>query len=417
MEGQGTVMEKTTLTPAVLAFLERDRIATLNLVGILRNEPGTELLVDDAEHPRGVLAKGPWFWYVHTEDEAFLEALFRELEQKDGFYQFSGVWRPLAERIKERYPLVWDAPCDLYHLPPGNHRPELARTPAQSVDLRDAEIIDEHYAYRHARSLDKIRKCIQHRNSSAIYVEGQLVSWLLVHEDGSMGIMYTLEDHRRKGYAVDVTVDLVGRQLAAGLTPFIQIRNDNDMSPGLARKCGFVRHGSCDWFGIMVGTPRELIEGGIEFRRRIVASVPDPLQRREPILDPDRELACLCRFLNPLQPEENPVVETEDEEAWLACASRHFDGETLRMFLANLRESYRLLWECQDGPVAALLLDDDDGAELLWCSSREEDFLRYALLRAKTMGVSAVFVHTPSEEMDAYEQMGFLKAYAEDVSK
>ena len=389
------MMQQIALNAPVLAFLERNRIATLNLAGILRNEPDWALFVDDAEHPLGVLVKGPWFWYVHSEDEAFLEALFREVDQNAGFHRFSGVWRPLAERIKARYPLVWDAPCDLYHLPPENHRPELAQRAARAVDLRDAEIIDEHYAYRHSGSLENIRSCIRDRNSSAIYVDGQPVCWLLVHEDDSLGIMYTLEEHRRRGYAVDVTVDLVTKQLAAGRTPFLQIRDDNGLSPGLARKCGFERHGSCDWFGIVSGTPPELVEGGRTFWRRLHPGDPAP--------------ECLCRFLHAL-PSAPEAAETIGEREWLAFASLQFEEGALRRSLAGQEGSWRLLCLRHEGRIratAALLLDDDDGGELAWCTSRDEAFLRSVLQAAKAMGMAVLFTHAAREEQAVFEALGF----------
>jgi hypothetical protein len=237
---------------ALRRFLEKERIATLNLVGILKNEPRVEVLVDNGNDPRGVLVRGPWFSYVHSKEDAFFEELFQDMGRKEGLHHFSGVWRPVAERIKARFPLAWDEGCDLYALPPG-HRAPLAGSRAVSIDPKDAEIIDAHYTYRHSGSLEMIRACIQQRPTSAIYVDGHIVSWILVHEDDSLGIMYTLEEHRRKGYAQEVSLDLVAKQLAAGKTPFLQIRDDNGVSPGLAKKCGFVCHGQCDWFGVAVG--------------------------------------------------------------------------------------------------------------------------------------------------------------------
>jgi hypothetical protein len=393
-------MKRTTLSPAVLAFLERDRIATLNLVGILHNEPGMELLVDDAERPRGVLAKGPWFWYLHTTEEAFLEAVFREMEQQAGFYRFSGVWRPLAEKIKERFPVVWDAPCDLYCWPPGNVAPQQQQV--RSVALRDAEIIDQHYPHRHSRSLEQIRTCIRQRPSSAVYVDGAIVCWVLVHEDESLGIMHTLEGHRRKGYGMAVTLDLVRKQLADGKTPFLQIRTDNSLSPGLARKCGFVQHGSCDWFGVMVGTPQEVVEDGIALRQRVLEGLESSAGRT----------VCLFRLLHALSLEptgDNPVVATEEEEEWAGFAGRYFGAE-IRSALDRLRKDCRLLCERRGGAimaVAALLVDEHDCCELLWCSSPEKGFLRNVLCRAKTMGLDAAFVHVPREEQGRFERLGF----------
>lgn len=380
-----------TTCEGVQRFLEQHRIPTLNLAGILENEPRVQVFVDDETEPKGLFVKGPWFRYVHTEDDGFLEALFAELERKAGFYPFSGVWKPLADRIKARYTLVWDAPCDLYVLPEGGQVKPRPGSPATSVRIEDAELIDAHYTYRHAHSLEKIQNCIAQRPSSAIYVGDQAVCWLLVHEDNSLGIMYTLEEHRRKGYALDVSLDLVEKQLQAGKTPFLQIRDDNAMSPGLALKSGFVPCGQCDWFGVMVGLPAELVQGGEAFRTRAREAgwpVPDGTG--------------LFRFLYTLptgDPETNPVVELP-EETWLR------DHAPLAPAAERLRGSLRCVGE-MGGPTAALLVDDDDGFELLACSSLEPTFIERVLLRAKAMKLGTVFMHPTEADRPRLEACGF----------
>lgn len=391
-------MKRVDITSeAVKGFLAQHRIPTLNIAGILDNEPRVEAFVDDETSPSGLLVKGPWFWYVHTESDAFLNLLFAEMEQKDAFYQFSGVWKPVADRIKARYGLVWDAPCDLYVLREGRQVQPRADSPATSVRLEDAGIIDEHYTYRNDHSLAKIQGCIANRPSSAIYVDSQLACWLLVHEDNSLGIMYTLEEHRRKGYALDVSLDLVAKQLQAGKTPFLQIRDDNAMSPGLALKCGFEPHGKCDWFGVCVGTPAELVEGDEAFRRRTSEAG-----------WPEEGEVGLCRFLYSLPPDDsetNPWVEVS-EEAWLS-----FDGNaTLASAVAALRGSLRLLGE--PGPdgltaTAALLVGEEDGFALLGCQDLDADSLARVLLRAKALDLEAAFVRVPRAAQARWEACGF----------
>jgi len=73
--------------------------------------------------------------------------------------------------------------------------------------------------------------------------------------DNSLGIMYTKKEHRRMGYAEDVTIDLAAKHIAQGKIPFLHIIERNNMSPGLAKKCGFVECGKVVWFGIKVGNP------------------------------------------------------------------------------------------------------------------------------------------------------------------
>jgi len=40
------------------------------------------------------------------------------------------------------------------------------------------------------------------------------------------------------------------------------------MSPGLAKKCGFTNYGVVDWFGIIAGTPKELIDVNDQIREQ-----------------------------------------------------------------------------------------------------------------------------------------------------
>jgi predicted GNAT family acetyltransferase len=67
--------------------------------------------------------------------------------------------------------------------------------------------------------------------------------------------MHTQDAHRRKGYAVDVTIDLCRKLVEQGEIPYLQIVDGNEQSPGLALKCGFVPYGHCSWFGFTVGNP------------------------------------------------------------------------------------------------------------------------------------------------------------------
>ena len=406
MEDPGNLMQRTPCTPEVLRYLRGFGAATLNLLGILENEPEAELYVDDLRAPRGVLVKAWRFWYAHTEDEAFLELLCRELVRRGGYQGFSGVWRPLAERLKARFPLVWDAPCETYLLPEGSPLPEPAGHAVGPLALAEAELVDAHYAYRNETSLAKIRACIQHRPSSCVRVDGQPVCWLLVHEDNSFGIMYTLEEHRRKGYAVDVTMDLIGRQLARGGTPFLQIRDDNAMSPGLARRCGFVPEGFCDWFGLMVTPAEDLKQGGAAFRAQVREALEGP---GAPGIAGNGAV-CLFRFLYPMPPGDpagNPVVEFT-EEAWLP--SSPFQAAALGRFRGKLR----LLGDRSTGrAIAVLLAGAEDAFELVWLAGREPDLVQRVLERAKALDLGLAFLHVEPEARSLFEAQGFSSAYDE----
>ncbi len=248
---------KTNHVAAVEEFLKKDYLINLNILGILENVLEVEIFVDDELQPTGVLLRKNYFHYIYSKSDEFIEAVSEEFFSKEGFYGFSGVEESIARKIRSRHQVNWESLCRLYYLPEGNLDLKLIKNNTEDVRLEDAEIIDSYYTYRNDHSLEAIKADIRHRPSSAIYIDDEIASWVLVHDDNSMGIMYTKEAYRRRGYGVDVSIDLAGKIIEAGKTPFLQIVRNNSMSPGLAEACGFAEIGGVEWFGIVVGVPQE----------------------------------------------------------------------------------------------------------------------------------------------------------------
>lgn len=250
---------KTKPSKAIIEYLNKNKVVNLNILGVMENEPDAEIYVDNEESPNIVLVRYEYFNYIYTEDDELLDEMLEGLF-KDNFYGFSGVYRPLADKIRKKYSLTWESRCALHYLPAENLDLNLIKNPVKSVDLEDAKVVDDFYTYRYPGSIEKIKKDILNRPSSAVYINNDIASWVLVHNDNSMGIMYTKEEYRKKGYAVDASIDLVSKIINLGKIPFLQIVASNTMSPALAAKCNFVSHGYADWFGIIAGIPHDLIE-------------------------------------------------------------------------------------------------------------------------------------------------------------
>lgn len=250
---------KTKPSKAITQYLNKNKIINSNIVGVIENEPEAAIYVDNEESPNIVLVRYEYFNYIYTENDELLDEMLEGLF-KDNFYGFSGVHRPLAEKIRKRYSLTWESRCALHYLPEENLDLSLIKNPVNDIDLEDAKAVDDFYTYRYPGSIEKIKKDILNRPSSAVYVNNDIASWVLVHNDNSMGIMYTKEEYRKKGYAVDATIDLASKIISQGKIPFLQIVKSNTMSPELAAKCNFVKHGYADWFGIIAGIPHDLID-------------------------------------------------------------------------------------------------------------------------------------------------------------
>lgn len=242
---------KTEDSKVIRDYLKKYELETLNLTGIIDNVKEAQIYTDSLQNPTGVLVRYKYFNYLHTDNINFIDDMFKEIFPP-GKYGFAGTTRFISDVIKNRYTKDWENDCDFYYIPKENYDRVSLKSNVRSIDINDAKYIDDHYNHKNSHTLYEIQEAISNRPSSAIYIDNEIVSWVLVHEDGSLGIMYTLEDHRGKGFAFDVALDLSRKIINAGNIPFLQIISTNTMSPGLAKKIGFVKKFEADWFGIII---------------------------------------------------------------------------------------------------------------------------------------------------------------------
>ena len=84
--------------------------------------------------------------------------------------------------------------------------------------------------------------------SAAVWLDGKPVSWCIMHNDKSLGMLYTMPEHRHKGYALQVMTALCNAVIAQGDTPYAYIRRDNVASQKLAEKYNLRRVKAADYF-------------------------------------------------------------------------------------------------------------------------------------------------------------------------
>jgi FR47-like protein. len=117
------------------------------------------------------------------------------------------------------------------------------------VDLliADAPYIFENSKYKEYISIEYIEDRIKNGIGLGIYENEKLVAWAITHDDGAIGFLNVLEDYRRKGYGMDVTVAMIKRLLELGQLPFVHIEEDNVKSMNLALKAGFRKDRRVHW--------------------------------------------------------------------------------------------------------------------------------------------------------------------------
>lgn len=82
--------------------------------------------------------------------------------------------------------------------------------------------------------------------------QGQPVAWILMYDYCAMGLLYTLPEHRGKGYAKVLISSMVKQIRANGYPVYTYIEVDNEVSYRLFKKLGFINDPSYQaaWFQI-----------------------------------------------------------------------------------------------------------------------------------------------------------------------
>ena len=241
-------MEKIIDKPNIIAQLKNHSFIPYNIIGILEN-CDTQGYYDAKTDT--VWVENQYFNYIYGNPE-IIHSKIESLE--NGFYGFSGVLGTLAESIYGKWFLHWYEPTERYiHC---GALPELESPyPVVQIPLEEAKGIDERYEYQQEGSYERIKDAILHRPTSAIYVDGEIASYVLVHEDNSIGYMYTKDAHRHKGLGYWVSLEILKQMKAKNTMPFVEINQKNHKSQGLATKTGFEKDAFTPWFGIIKGVP------------------------------------------------------------------------------------------------------------------------------------------------------------------
>jgi len=429
---------KTEKSKAIMDFLRGDLLINLNTIGIIENMPEAEIYVDNVENPRGVYVSKGYFKYIYSKEDSFINEVMDTFSE-DGFYGFAGIDDSIAKKIKERYRTVWDNPCALYYLPKENLDLGLIKHPVQDVDVKDAEIVDKYYEFRHPESIEAIRKDIELRPSSAVYVDGEPVCWVLVHDDNSMGIMYTREEYRRKGYAVDVTLDLAAKIYERENIPYLQIIERNNMSPGLAKKCNFVNCGEVTWFGIVSGLPKEFVDISDGTQKKFTQSLSsaekylpyltnDEYEARYLVLDWEKESYESDEGFTLQQVENEEMMNIWSE---IVCRGYEIPDEHIGGFKKMLlgltdNSSYKFYVGCKNGEAvssSALLKLDNDNCGMYFTTTlpthRNKGIGTSTIIEtieeAKKNKEEVIVIQVPEQYSSLFKKFGFVANFNKEV--
>ncbi|XP_077439098.1 glycine N-acyltransferase-like protein 3 [Vanacampus margaritifer] len=111
-----------------------------------------------------------------------------------------------------------------------------------SLDLSHAHLVNQTWKFGGDETgYKKIVRQISNFPSYCITDgQGQPVSWLLLHEYMAIGVLYTLPEHRHKGYATVLVYTMAQRLLAEGYPVFCYVEENNIVPYKLFKSLGFI---------------------------------------------------------------------------------------------------------------------------------------------------------------------------------
>uniref|UniRef100_A0A1B6E224 Glycine N-acyltransferase-like protein n=1 Tax=Clastoptera arizonana TaxID=38151 RepID=A0A1B6E224_9HEMI len=163
------------------------------------------------------------FEATHEKLNPILKELAEEKNLKYDHYDYHQVWLPSmkAQNIK------------LENL---SNNLEL-----RNLEEQHADIVNNTWAYKRPGSLEFVQNSIVLNKGIGLFEKGcdSPMSWNTIQHFYGLGMLYTLEEYRKKGYASVVTLALSKDLADSGIDPYACILHDNIPSLTTFDKLGF----------------------------------------------------------------------------------------------------------------------------------------------------------------------------------
>jgi GNAT superfamily N-acetyltransferase len=136
------------------------------------------------------------------------------------------------------------SPCLLrQYIKPADYQHQSSAVEIRPLSVEHADLVWQHWPYRSKRPVSSIRTLLIHRRSAAAYIDNQPVCWALEQAYGGIGMLHTLESHRRQGLA-SMVVDWFAQQLPH---PFCYVVCSNDASNSMFERAHFKATAKMSW--------------------------------------------------------------------------------------------------------------------------------------------------------------------------
>lgn len=228
----------------ILTVLNEDRVRNINLINFIKQYPIKSIHnVGNSYLIRGT-SDHTWI-YISSKNTSELEEIITLLNDDDEYFAIIEDWM-IPYLIKDKK-IIWQLSCEKLYFPKDVKVPESKNTISELLP-KYADYIFTHSKYKEFTSVEYIKERIDFGVALGIFQDEKLVAWLMTHDDGAMGFLHVLPDYRGRGYARDITYEMIKRLREDNEVPFVHIEENNTPSMNLAIRTGFLKDRRIHWF-------------------------------------------------------------------------------------------------------------------------------------------------------------------------
>jgi len=232
---------------AIIKYLKKDLLKNISLIYFQQNNPVMYL----KREGNSVVLKGTsdqdWI-FISSDQPEELKIILDSFDPTEKYFASIESW--MLPFFHSRWEMKWALTANRYYLPD-----EVTLEPPADIKIRKLKAAEAEYIYRYSEyqtytSADYLKTRIERGLSAGIEENGQLLAWVLTHDDLAIGTLHVLESARRKGYATVLTNYMISELRKKGIIPFVQIVPDNTASIRLAERSGFRFDREVSWLAI-----------------------------------------------------------------------------------------------------------------------------------------------------------------------
>jgi GNAT superfamily N-acetyltransferase len=195
----------------------------------------------------GILVRDGWYFYRIAADDVECAAKLMNKIPNDRAVGFAGLPMTFRHIAVERFGKPeWESKSVTYVLPNSVEVPEPS---VEIKPLREVDCLQVAMYWPHGSDLEYMRHLVDTQPSFAVYEGGFPVSYAMLHSDGAMGFLHTMDHARGRGFAKQISFALIRWLRENGRTPFCYVIETNTPSRTLCESLGMVVVDECTWIG------------------------------------------------------------------------------------------------------------------------------------------------------------------------